>query len=107
MVINKPTIDVAKSLLCGEVGAFDHRGWAPVVDRGRVIGAAVVPRPGQAPIYVSVGHQVSLEGAVNVVMNCMRAHIIPEPIRIAYGIANEEGRKLRPHNTMRISTCNV
>lgn len=107
LVIDKPTIGVAKSLLCGEVGAFDDREWAPVVDRGEVIGAAVVLRPGQAPIYVSVGHQVSLERAINIVMNCMRAHRIPEPIRFAHGIANEERRKLRSYNTMRISTCNV
>jgi deoxyinosine 3'endonuclease (endonuclease V) len=39
LAVDKPTIGVAKSLLCGEVGKFGDEGWAPIIDKGEVIGA--------------------------------------------------------------------
>jgi len=94
LVLNKPTIGVAKSLLCGEVGAFNEEGWAPISDKGEVIGAAVA-RKGEKPVYVSVGHMVSLKRAIQIVRYCTRLHRIPEPIRAAHIIANEEKQRQR------------
>jgi endonuclease V len=49
---------------------------------GRVWGAALAPSPGShKPIYVSVGHRMSLRSAVAVVAACCRPHRTPEPIR--------------------------
>jgi len=93
LIIDKPTIGVAKSLLCGEVGAFNIMGWAPIRDKGEIIGAAVA-RKNEKPIYVSIGHRVSLERAVEIVKHCIVGSRTPEPIRIAHNIANQEKRKL-------------
>ncbi len=90
--INRPTIGVAKSLLCGKVEHSEAQGWAPITDKGEVIGAASVTKSEQKPIYVSIGHRVSLERAINIVMDCTRNYRIPEPLRRAHMIAGEEKR---------------
>jgi len=93
LVANVPTIGVAKSLLCGEVEPFKEKRWAPITDGGEVIGASVITESGKKPIYVSVGHRVSLERAIELVLRCTRFHRVPEPIRKAHMLANEGKRK--------------
>jgi len=92
LVTDRPTIGVAKNLLCGETEPIRNRGWAPIKDKGETIGAAVVTKPRQKPIYVSVGHRVSLKKAIEIVMRCTQTGRIPEPIRRAHMIASEERR---------------
>jgi len=94
LVVDAPTIGVAKSLLCGEVGSFNDRIWAPVTDGGEIVGAAVISKTRCKPIYVSVGHRVSLKRAINVVAHCTRFCRVPEPIRKAHTLAGEEKKKL-------------
>lgn len=90
LMINKPTIGVAKSLLCGEVQPFNGQRLAPIIDHGETIGMAVITVPGKKPLYVSIGHQVSLERSVQVVAHCVRGYRIPEPIGRAHMAANAE-----------------
>jgi deoxyribonuclease V len=92
LAINKPTIGVAKSLLCGKVEPVGGQGWAPITDGREIIGAEVVTKPGTRPMYVSVGHLVSLKRAIDVVRSCTRTYRIPEPIRRAHMLANEKGK---------------
>ena len=41
------------------------------------------------PVYVSVGHKVSLETATNLVLECSRSRV-PEPVRVVcYYIQND------------------
>jgi len=94
LAIDKPTIGVAKSLLCGEVGKFNDEGWAPITDKEEIVGAAVATFLGEKLVYVSVGHKVSLDRAIAIVRHCTRRKRIPEPILEAHRIANEEKEKL-------------
>jgi len=95
LILDKPSIGVAKSLLCGNVEQNVEGGRvAPLKDEGEVIGAVVVTKQGTKPVYVSVGHKVSLERAVRLVMDCVGKYRLPEPIRRAHIIANEEKRRL-------------
>jgi deoxyribonuclease V len=96
LILDKPTVGVAKSLLCGKV-EHDVEGGrvAPLKDRGKVIGAEVVTKKGTKPVYVSVGNKVSLKRAVRLVMECARKYRLPEPIRRAHLIAGEEKRRLQ------------
>ena len=94
LVTDSPTIGVAKNPLCGESEPLSGRRWAPIVDEGELVGAEVVTKPGKKPMYVSIGHKVSLETAIDIVLNCTPAHRIPEPTRKAHAIATNERRKL-------------
>jgi len=94
LVIDRPTVGVAKSLLCGEVGKLKDEDWAPITDEGEIIGAAVATFSGGKPVYVSVGHKVSLRRAIAIVRRFTRGKRIPEPILKAHMIANEEKKKL-------------
>jgi len=92
LILDKPTIGVAKSLLCGKIGNFNQEGWAPIIEKNEVIGAAVA-RNREKPVYVSVGHMVSLKRAIAIVKHCTRIHRIPEPIQAAHIIANEKSQR--------------
>jgi deoxyribonuclease V len=82
-----PTIGVAKSLLWGEVDAFDTEGQAQIRDEKEVIGAALNTPTGK-PIYVSVGSHISLERAVQIVRHCIKGRRLPEPLFRAHLAAN-------------------
>ena len=95
LVVGKPTIGVAKSRLFGEVeGARGKRDVALLKHDKEVIGAVVTTKRGCKPVYVSVGHMVSLETAVKVVKHCARHNRIPEPILKAHELATAEKRKI-------------
>ena len=86
VLLDRPTIGVAKSILVGnaegEIGEAPG-SQVPLVWRGRVIGAVLRTRPRVQPVYVSVGHRVSLEGAISRVMSLLAGYRLPEPTRQA------------------------
>jgi len=102
LALDKPTIGVAKSLLCGEIGRFSDKGWAPITDKGEIIGAALATLSHRRPVYVSVGHKVSLDRAIAVVRHFARGKRIPKPILEAHRIANEEKKKLATMSCTRV-----
>lgn len=91
VLLDVPTIGVAKSLLCGvaehAVGP-DAGDRAAIVDRGEVIALALRTRARATPIYVSVGHRVSLETAAAMVLALVGGRRLPAPIRRAHDAAN-------------------
>jgi len=89
------TVGCAKSRLCGEHGALDEeRGaWVVLTDGEERIGAVVRTRSGVRPLYVSSGHRVSLESAIDLVLACGRGVRLPEPTRWAHRLASEERRR--------------
>jgi deoxyribonuclease V len=95
LIIDKPTIGVAKSLLCGKVEKVGKQGWAPLTYKGGIIGAEVVTKSGTKPVYVSVGHKISLERAIKIVTECKGKYRIPEPIRRAHILAGKEKERLK------------
>lgn len=86
-----PSIGVAKSILVGEhAPVADQPGaWQPVVDQGEVIGAVLRTQPGKRPIYVSIGHRISLETAIALVLRCTGKYRLPEPTRQAHHLASQ------------------
>ncbi|MDR5901614.1 deoxyribonuclease V [Halomonas icarae] len=97
--LDLPTIGVAKSRLCGrhaEPGA--ERGeWTPLVDGpdDEVIAAVLRSRPRVKPIFVSIGHRVSLPTALGWVAACLRRTKLPEPTRLADRLASRRDQKRR------------
>lgn len=90
LLLDLPSIGVAKTRLIGE-----HRrvpaakgGWTPLTDGGEVIGAVLRTRAGVKPLFVSIGHRVSLETAVHYVMACVFRYRLPETTRWAHHFAS-------------------
>ncbi len=86
LFLNTPTIGCAKSLLCGqhELPGEEPGSYAEVMDRGETIGVALRTKLGVKPVYVSIGHKISLESAVSWVLKCCRGYRLPEPARLAH-----------------------
>lgn len=84
------SIGCAKSPLYGnyeipnnEKGAFNY-----ITDSGgKKIGACLRSRSGVKPVFISVGHRISLNRAVGVVLKCTPRFRLPEPIRSAHNLA--------------------
>ncbi len=90
-----PTIGCAKSLLCGRIEGElgpDAGDRAPVVDRGEVVAMALRTRARALPIFVSTGHRVSLNTAVDWVLKLCDGRRLPLPIRMAHDAANAARR---------------
>lgn len=85
-----PAIGVAKSRLIGSHGALPQKkgSWVPLQDAGEVIGAVVCTRSGVKPLYVSIGHRVSLETAIEYVLRCTTKYRLPETTRAAHRLAS-------------------
>jgi deoxyribonuclease V len=81
-----PTIGCAKSLLCGEFKPFKlRRGQrSPILLDGETVGYAVCTRDGVKPLFVSPGHRVSCQTAVEIVLTCAHRYRQPEPTRLAH-----------------------
>lgn len=95
-VITKvPTIGVAKSRLFGKV--IKRKPYSALISKGNeVVGVALTTKAGRRPIYVSVGHMVSLNRAVEIVKHCIKnGYQTAKPIIMAHKLANEEKWKAR------------
>jgi deoxyribonuclease V len=90
VALDLPTIGCAKSRLVGEhrePGA--RRGaHAALRDDGETIGEVLRTRDGVAPVYVSVGHRVSLATARRLVLRFTPRYRLAEPIRAAHAEVN-------------------
>lgn len=74
---------------------------------GQVLGAAILPQPrkppaakravlpAKNPVYVSVGHRISLETAVGLVKRCFLSARVPEPVRLADLLSREQVRLVK------------
>ena len=81
-----PTIGCAKSILVGKSSVLEREAGssAPLIDQGEVVGAAVRTRTGISPVYVSVGHRISLEAAITWTLRACKGYRLPEPTRLAH-----------------------
>ncbi len=92
LILDKPTIGVAKKPLIGKYAPFAARrgAWAPLVDKGVTVGAALCTRLKVKPVVVSIGHKITLNQALKVVQNCAVNYRMPEPLRHAHQIARKQ-----------------
>ncbi len=98
------TIGVAKKRLVGQHDEVpDERGaWRTLVDRDEAIGAVLRTRAGVKPVYVSVGHRLSLARALECVMHLLTRYRLPEPTRWAHRLASGPLETLPPAIRARI-----
>lgn len=89
VILDHPAVGCAKSRLwgnCEELSA-ERGSQVPLMDGEEIIGVAVRTRTGVKPVYVSPGHRVSFQSAVELVLTCTKGFRLPEPIRRAHRIA--------------------
>lgn len=88
--LDLPSIGIAKSLLCGA----EKDGFIYVDERK--VGAVLKTKEQAKPLYLSPGHMVDLEQAMEI---CKRfispMYKLPEPLHIAHKFANEIKKKLK------------
>ena len=97
VLLDVPSIGVAKSLLIGKCGEPARKAGsiAALLDpaTGEQIGAAVRTARGVKPVYVSQGHRISLERAIEFTLAVSDAFRIPRPTRDADHFVNEISRQ--------------
>jgi deoxyribonuclease V len=106
LLLDVPTIGCAKSRLIGQ-----HQEPAPTRGAhtplfgtaGAIIGAVLRTKDNTKPVFVSVGHKMSLSQALNVLLYCGRGYRIPEPTRLADQYV---GAMRRAHTTGDEDGCN-
>lgn len=85
-----PSIGIGKTRL---VGRHDEPGnekgsWVPLQDGEETVGAVLRSRTGVKPLYISVGHRISLSSAIAMVMACLTRYRLPETTRWAHKLAS-------------------
>lgn len=95
--LEKPTIGVAKKLLIGDIK--DDK----IIAGPETIGMTVITKEYARPVYVSVGHNISIESAAKLVKQCIVfPHKLPEPLHQAHKLANQIAEKHRQKEEKKI-----
>lgn len=89
LLANVPTIGCGKTRHVGSFGELGVRRGeaADLVDAGEVVGKALRTQDGVTPLFVSIGHRVSLNTAVDWILKLACKYRQPEPIRLANELA--------------------
>ena len=98
LLIDRPSLGCAKSLLIGRCSSLPRRrgSTTPLLDQGERIGMVVRTRQSVRPIYVSTGHRLSLDAAVEITLKCCTRYRLPEPTRLADQLVGREKRSPVP-----------
>jgi deoxyribonuclease V len=99
LLLDIPTIGCAKSRLCGEYEPVGEEvgSRSPLSDSGELIGMVLRTRHKVHPLFISVGHKISLDDAVAWTLRLNRGFRLPEPTRLADKLAG--GRLDLPPST--------
>jgi deoxyribonuclease V len=85
------TIGCAKSILIGKPETplpYEKGSYVPLIRKGEIVGNELRTKNNVKPVYVSVGHKITLEKATEIVLACTTKYRIPEPLRAAHEYAN-------------------
>ncbi len=98
VMLDIPTIGITKSLLHGEPEK-NLKNLKPgevcyIRIAGQWCGAAIQPRMGTAPFFVSPGHRIDLERALELAWICLQGHL-PEPIQQAHHASRAAAQEIK------------
>lgn len=88
--LRRPTIGCGKSHFIGDYQQpGDVKGDSePVMFRGERVGLVLRTRSNVKPIYVSVGHLLDIDSALQLTLACTPKFRLPRPIRLAHRAAS-------------------
>jgi len=100
-LVDVPTIGVAKKRLCGRFAELDAEPGSrqPLLDKGEQIGWVWRSKARCNPLFISTGHRVSMDSALQWVEACTAGYRLPEPTRWADAVASGRPAFLRWQNT--------
>jgi len=89
LLLDKPTIGCAKSRLYGRHNqpGMAAGSYVYLYDKDSIIGAVVRTRENVNFVYVSIGHKISLQSAIQYILKCCRNYRLPQPTRLAHQVA--------------------
>ncbi|MEU5786674.1 deoxyribonuclease V [Micromonospora purpureochromogenes] len=98
VVTGLPAIGVGKTRLVGESAEPGPRRGdsTPLVDGGETVGRVLRTRDGVKPVFVSVGHRMSLANAVDQVLALTPRYRLPETTRTADRLCRDALAAARP-----------
>ncbi|WP_263787859.1 deoxyribonuclease V [Salinibacter grassmerensis] len=94
VLLDVPAVGVAKSILIGAPQGElspEKGSRVPLVDDGETIGTVLRTRTDVNPVYVSIGHRCTLDGAAALMLECSPRYKIPEPTRQAHKLSRADG----------------
>jgi len=90
VLLDVPAIGAAKTRLSGRHAEPPNvkGAWTALIDGAETIGAVLRTRVGVKPIFVSIGHRVSLNSAIELTLACVTRYRLPETTRQAHQLAS-------------------
>lgn len=92
LLLDMPTIGVAKKRLCGYYNPLPKVAGqvTPLTDKQQQIGWVLQSKNNCNPLFISSGHRISQASALNWVNLCLRGYRLPEPTRWADAVASNK-----------------
>jgi deoxyribonuclease V len=89
--LDRPCIGCAKSRLTGTFKRLGIKAESrtPLINNDEVIGSVVRTKTAVQPVFVSTGHRINLDSAVQIILAARGGYRIPEPTRLADHYVNE------------------
>lgn len=90
LLVDVPTIGVAKKRLCGQfmLPGDEPGALAPLMDKNEQLAWVWRSKARCNPLFVSTGHRVALDSALTWVQRCIKGYRLPEPTRWADAVAS-------------------
>ncbi|HEX4499588.1 MAG TPA: deoxyribonuclease V [Scandinavium sp.] len=97
LLVDVPTIGVAKKRLCGkfEPLSAEPGALAPLMDKQEQLGWVWRSKARCNPLFIATGHRVSQDTALAWVQRCTQGYRLPEPTRWADAVASGRPAFLR------------
>lgn len=92
LLLDMPTIGVAKKRLCGYYNPLPKVAGqvTPLTDKQQQIGWVLQSKNNCNPLFISSGHRISQDSALKWVNLCLRGYRLPEPTRWADAVASNK-----------------
>jgi deoxyribonuclease V len=94
LMLDVASIGCAKKSLIGDYDepANEMNATSPLNLKGRQVGTIIRTRVDVKPLFVSIGHKIDLETALELVIAATRGYRLPEPMRVAHILSNKMRR---------------
>jgi deoxyribonuclease V len=89
--LDKPTIGCGKTHFIGDYDEpnSEKGAYSNLIYKGEQLGVVLRTRIKVKPVYISVGHRVEIQSAIQLILSVSPKYRLPHPIRMAHNAAGE------------------